>query len=74
MYCFDLKLELRENSEKIVSGKWSSIANADDVVTGWKVAKDQLCRVLMPTHGKILCLVWKTNSGIKKALFNRRKF
>ncbi len=40
MYCFDLKIRVeRKIVKKIVSGKWTSIANADDVLTGWKVAK-----------------------------------
>ncbi len=28
--------------QKNVSDKWSSIANVDDVITGWKKAKDRL--------------------------------
>ena len=37
----DLKIKLeREIAKKNVLGKWSPIVNADDLVPGWKVAKD----------------------------------
>ena len=41
LYGIDLKIKLeREIAKKIVLGKWSPIVNADDLVPGWKVAKD----------------------------------
>ncbi len=47
LYSIDLKIKLeREIAKKIVWGKWSSIVNADDLVAGWKVAKDWLSLVL----------------------------
>ncbi len=40
LYCFDLKIKVeRKIVKKIVSGKWTSVANAGEVLTGWKVAK-----------------------------------
>ncbi len=40
-YCFDIKIEAeRKIAKKIVSGKWSPIVYTDDLVTGWKVAKN----------------------------------
>ncbi len=41
-YCFDIKIEAeRKIAKKIVSGKWSPIVYMGDLVTGWKVAKNQ---------------------------------
>ncbi len=40
-YYFDIKIEAeRKIAKKIVSGKWSPIVYTDDLVTGWKVAKN----------------------------------
>jgi hypothetical protein len=40
-YCFDIKIEAeRKITKKIVLGKWSPIVYTDDLVTGWKVAKN----------------------------------
>jgi hypothetical protein len=40
-YCFDIKIEAeRKITKKIVSNKWSPIVYTDDLVTGWKVAKN----------------------------------
>ena len=40
LYCFDLKFKVeRKMVKKVVYGKWTSVANAGEVLTGWKVAK-----------------------------------
>ncbi len=41
-YCFDIKIEAdKKIVKKIVSGKWSPIVYTNDLVTGWKVAKNR---------------------------------
>ncbi len=41
-YCFDIKNEAEDLSrKKNVSGKWSPIVYTNDLVTGWKVAKNR---------------------------------
>ena len=41
-YCFDLTVQSeRKIAKTIVLGKWSITVYADDLVTGWKVAKDR---------------------------------
>ncbi len=40
-YCFEIKIVAeRKIAKKIVLGKWSPIVYTDDLVTGWKVAKN----------------------------------
>jgi hypothetical protein len=42
LHCFDIKIEAeRKIAKKNYLGKWSPIVYTDDLVTGWKVSKNQ---------------------------------
>ncbi len=54
-YGFNLKMKLeRKIAKEIVFGNWRVLVNADEFVTGWKVAKNFLLGLIMLLPGKDL--------------------